>query len=648
MITVKNLKLEPVGILNNAYDINYTKEDNQIWLSSFNLPLNDPKKKLLKHLHYVEIYDELAEEPIGLFRIMDIDEHKSIDSQRVTVSCLHVLHTLSDSVINNYYQKDNLTTRQNIEELLKLQNSKDWVLGKCDFTRYYSYSWENENGLLDALFSIPKSFNEAYTFTWDTTSYPWTINLIKPDTKPTCRIMEGHNLKGLDIQANPLQMVNRIHAKGIGEGVNSLTFKTINGGKDYVQDNTAIAENGGRIISYVWVDRRFTDKEHLLSSAKGLLDKWSKPVILWKISAIDLNSIHVRQTGNKLDLDDLKQGKVVRLVTNDYGVQDLRIMKATKNDITGSPWDIVLEIGNVGQTLAGTLADSERQNEINTNYANGATNLFLVRGEENADSSHPIKIWFNLDEDVFNINQVRLDVEVSSFRAYSKAIKGGGAMVGTTSSGGYTASSTSSGGGSVQGGTSQAGGATQVGTTSSAGGSHSHKMFMFRGKTSGIDEYVRCNYQATGNSTWVVMETLYDGDLWTDTSSGNHNHSVSMNLPAHSHNFNVNIPSHTHNFTVPAHTHNLTLPDHSHEIEFGIFEHSDRASKLKIAVDGSATPLIDTNINFKDIIPYLKKDSSGLISKGKHSIEITPDKLAHISAQVTCRVFIRSQVGGEF
>ena len=646
MIKLKNLKLEDVGILENAYDISYTKEDNQIWLSSFSLPLDDPKIKLLNHLHYVEIYDDLADKEVGLFRIMPIDKHKSIDSKRVTVQCMHVLHTLSDSVINNYYQRDNLTTRQNIESLLNLQNNKDWVLGRCDFIRYFSYSWENENGILNALFSIPKPFNEPYKFTWDTSSYPWTINLIKPQTEPTCRILEGHNLKGLDIQSNPMQMVNRIHAKGIGEGVNSLTFKTINGGRDYVQNNQAIAENGGRIISYVWVDRRFTDKAHLKSSAEGLLEKWSKPVITWKIDAIDLNAIHVAQTGKKLTLDDLEEGKVVRLDTNDFGTHDLRIMKATKKDITGSPWDLSLEIGNVNETLSGTVADSERQNEINTNYANGATNLFLVRGEENADSTHPIKIWFNINDDVFNINQVRLDVEISPFRAYSKAIKGGGAMVGTTSSGGYTASSTSSGGGSVQGGTSQAGGATQVGSTS--GGAGDVKVKLFDVVQGPIED--RQPQVLKGSDGWnIFAPTNYtNGSFYSHGSTGNHTHNVTMNLPAHSHSFSVNIPAHSHSFTVPAHTHSVTLPDHSHEIEFGIYEHTDRADRLKIVVDGEVTTLTNTNINFVDLIPYLRKDDSGLITKGKHSIEITPNKLAHIAAQVTCRVFIRSQVGGEF
>lgn len=645
MIKTIDLNNNPIGVLQNAYNISYEKEENQIWLASFSLPLDDPKAYLVKQLEYVHIHDDASDEDVGLYRVMDIEEHFSIDSRRITVDCMHVIHTLSDSVIDGYYQKDNLTTIENINELLKLQNNKDWKLGQCDFRRFFSYSWENENGLLNALYSIPKPFNEAYTFVPDTSSYPWTINLIKPETKATCRIKETHNLKGLTVTKNPKEMVNRIHAKGIGEGVNSLTFKTINGGKNYVQNDAAIAARGGRIISYEWVDRRFTDKASLLASAKSLLDKWSRPIITWKISAIDLNKIHIKQTGKKLEIDNLKLGKVVQLDTKKYGKQELRIVKVSKSDITGSPWDIQLEIGNVGQTLQGTLADSDRQNEINTNYANGATNLFLVKESDNADSSHPVKLWFNLDDDVAMINQVRLDVETDSFRGYTKAVKGGGAMVGSTSAGGYYGSSTQGGGGSVQGGTSAAGGAAQVGTTSSASGDVRIKLFdVVEGP---VPPYTESVLRADSNWT-MYAKTNATGAMYSNGTTGPHSHAVNVNIPSHSHSFNVNIPSHSHSFSVPAHTHQITLPDHPHDIEFGIFEHSDRASRLTIKVDGTNTSLTSTNLDFVDIIPFLRKNTDGLVSKGKHTIEILPDKLARISAQITCRVFIRSQVGGEF
>ncbi len=101
-------------------------------------------------------------------------------------------------------------------------------------------------------------------WTYDTTTYPWTINLIKPDTKPVCRIREGWNLKDLSVEENPLKVVNKIYALGKGDGINNLNFKKINGGKNYVEDPQSQSEYG--LIEYIWKDERFTNEESLLAS----------------------------------------------------------------------------------------------------------------------------------------------------------------------------------------------------------------------------------------------------------------------------------------------------------------------------------------------------------------------------------------------
>lgn len=656
MIKTLNLKLQETGVLQNAYNISYEKEENQIWLASFSLPLNDDKSTLLKQLEYVYIYDDSSDEEVGLFRVMDIEEGFSSDSRYITVDCMHVIHTLADSVIDGYYQKDNLTTIENVNELLKLQNTKHWELGTCDFRRLFSYSWENENGLLNALYSIPKPFNEPYVFIHDTSSYPWKINLVKPETDVTCRIRETHNLKGLTLLKNPKEVVNRIHAKGVGEGVNSLTFKTINNGKNYVQNDASITERNGQVISYMWVDKRFTDKESLLASAKSLLDKWSRPIITWKISAIDLNKIHLKQTGVKLEIDNLKLGRIVQLDTKKYGTQNLRIVKVSKSDISGSPWDINLELGNVGQTFGGTLADSERQQQINDQYANGATNILNYTYADNCDQTHPAILRFYIDDDVVNINTVELTFDTSRFRAYSRAIEGGGAVVSSTSSGGASTQTSSSGGNSTQ--TSSSGGSSsqtssaagQATQTSASGGDHNHLVLT---ESSQQGPVVTKRYQGSAGGGIIEVQGS-GGNIYTAGSSGSHSHSVTtpahthnVNIPAHTH--SVSVPAHTHNVSIPAHTHNITLPNHTHQIDYGIFELSETASAVTMKIDGNTLPQTSTSGQRINLVNYLNKTDEGMITKGSwHTVEITPNRRARIEAQLTLRVFIKSQLGGEF
>lgn len=202
IIRTLNLNRETTAILQNAYAVSYEKVSNQIWSASFSLPINDPKVSKVELLQYVEIDD------VGLFRI--IPKLTSKSSLSVTFQCEHVLATLLDNSLFQYHQLTNYTTKVVLQYLIDQQKDKNWQLGQVDFTRYFHYSWENAN-LLSAFFSVPKSFDEQYRWTWDTTSYPWTLNLVRPETEPSCRIKEGYNLRGFEIEENPMGVFNRIY-----------------------------------------------------------------------------------------------------------------------------------------------------------------------------------------------------------------------------------------------------------------------------------------------------------------------------------------------------------------------------------------------------------------------------------------------------
>jgi phage minor structural protein len=158
LIKILNQNREPVAILENAYDIGYEKGFNQLWLSSFSLPLDDEKNNLCKPLYYVEVYDN--GEYVGLFRI--IPKETTIDEGGNTVSyqCEHVLATLLDSSIFKYRQIDGLPTNESIDYVLGFQKQAHWTLGICEIQRFFSYKFENSN-VLSALFSIPQPFDQA-------------------------------------------------------------------------------------------------------------------------------------------------------------------------------------------------------------------------------------------------------------------------------------------------------------------------------------------------------------------------------------------------------------------------------------------------------------------------------------------------------
>lgn len=635
MIRTLNLNRQTTAILENAFNIGLDKEVNSIWMASFSLPINDPKIDKVKLLEYVEIEGDL-------YRIIPKLTSKSRNS--VTFQCEHVLATLLNTPLFKYHQLTNYTTKQVLQYLIDQQFHKHWKLGTVEFTRYFHYSWENEN-LLSAIFSVPKAFDEPYIWTFDTNSYPWTLNLIRPSNIATCRIKEGYNLIDFEIEENPMGMFNRIYPVGAGEGVNILTIESVNNGVPYLEDRKPDEE----IIATVWPDKRFTDPESLKASGQALLDEWKKPKVYWKTTAADVSSI----TG--LSIDKLKCGAVVRLQLDNYPTTDLRIMKESRKDIKGDPGNTRLEIGNVTEDLATTQADLQRRQQINELYSQGATNIMNFTYQDNADSNIPATIPFYIDDDVVNVNTVELTFRTRRFRAYSRATEGGGAIVKSTSSGGGTVKSTSSGGGTTA--TSSSGGGTSRSTASGGGTS--------RSTVSGGGASVTSGQKEWGTGDRIVTSVNIEGGTpeshahFVSLAPISHSHNVSVpahshsfTVPAHSHDFstpnhthNVNIPNHTHSIEIPNHTHEIELPNHIHDVKHEIVELSTLPSSVTIKVDGNTVPHTSTSGNRINLVDYMSKDSSGRITRGRHEVTITPNGLGRIEADLILRVFIQSQLG---
>lgn len=684
-----NLSREYTAILENAYGVSYEKTESAIGSIEFSMPLYDTKNSMIQALQYVELTDNEGEY-IGLYRIMPSTIQKNPTNYSIKYTAMHVLCTLLDGVLFGYHELVNRTTTDVINYVLNQQKTKHWVLKKCEFTRYFSYAWENENGLADALFSIPKAFDEDYLWSFNTQVYPFELSLVKPPTEPICRIQEGYNMEGFEIDTDPNNLVNRVYPLGAGEGVNQLNIKSVNKNVPYVEDAASIKKYG--LVEYIWVDQRFTIPQALKDNATSMLKKWSIPKVTWKVSAADL----IKLTDTPLEIDKLRQGTVVMINTNEYGSFNLRIKKESKSDVFGAPQSIQLELGNLKEDISTTMADLGRKQQINETYSQGATNILNYSYQDNCESAYPAEIEFYLDDDVFHVNTVELTFKTKKYRGYTKAVKGGGsktitseaggqstqtssaggasrqtssaggASVQSTTSGGGGVSTSSSGGGSYQGGTTSVGG--QSTQTSSANGTHRHMMFESVDAAGPIQT---TRYRAYGSSLLEMSGSA--GKIYTAEAADNHTHSVTV--PNHSHNFNINVPAHTHNVSIPSHAHsvnlpnhthsvdipnhthsvkipshkhNVVLPEHTHPLEWGIFQASDSASSVDIIVDGKTIPHHETSQSRLNLVDYLKKTSSGQIQRGNHTIQIKPNKLARIEAQVTCRVFIQSQLGGQF
>ena len=331
----------------------------------------------------------------------------------------------------------------------------------------------------------------------------------------------------------------------------------------------------------------------------------------WKISAAELSAI----TGE--DIDKLRMGRIVRLVVPTLKKTiDLRIVKETKSDVTGSPGDVQLEIGNKVEDLGTTQADLARRAQINELYSQGATNYQAYSYNDNADQSNPAEIAFYLSEDVVKLNELTLWFETTNFRAYEKAIGGGGAILTSTKSGG-SSTVTSADGGST--------------TVTSAAGGQSTVSSEFSNPTFFI--YSSTFLPLTG----ATLENHFHAVEVTDQL--NHRHSVQ--IPSHQH--QVTIGAHQHQVSIPGHVHDVELEDHEHALQFGIYKLPELPTAVTIKVDGNTVPYTSVEGENIDLVPYLNKDTDGRVTRGKHIVSITPNDLGRITAQINTKYFIQSR-----
>lgn len=611
-ITIYDLQMRKVAMLENAVTIGYETPMNALWTASFELPLDDPKNEYCHPFYYVELYD--LDGRMDLYRILPNTASRNESDRKVSYSCEHVLATLIDDILFQYHTVGNLGvyTADSIQYILDHQSTKHWQLGNIEFTRQFEYNWENTN-LFNALFSIPRPFTEAYMWTWDTTSYPWTLNLVKPSENVQAIIRYGHNMAGIERNVNPTGLVNRIYALGYGEGINQLNFAEINGGLPYIENPASIAKYG--VKQDVWVDRRFTSAETLLARAQAILDESSEPRIAYTVDASELYAL----TGDPID--KFKTGAVVRIQDPDFGEHDIRVVNVKKGNVWGERGKVQLEIANKTQTIATAMADVQNRLRIEEVYAQGATNVNVYNLAENCDPTHPAILRFWVPDEAVRINKVLLTYESEPFRGYNTGAAAGGATSVTSASGG--SSSPTSGPSSSQ-------------TTAGGGG----KTLWF------------------GDAGGINFGDLLLTDKSFIQSDGIHNHSGEVPVDGqHFHriyNFRLTMPDHTHGMEhthvvfIGPHTHEVTIGPHIHELIYGIFE-GPTPTSVKVEIDNNEISGLGISESNIDITPYLSLDDGGKIKRGQfHDIKITPNNLGRISATVVVQFFVQSRGGGNY
>lgn len=710
-VTVYNQDGEMLGVLENAGEVAYNLVHNDLWTASFTLPSGDPKNSLCQAHNLVHLPDGARDTGLYRIIGMPTGEETAAGGVK-TYSLEHVMAALLDDVLFGYHEigGPGVTTAQVIQYILDRQETERWVLGTCEYSDQYAYKFENTS-LLSALLSLGNVLTDEYTWVFDTSTTPWTVSLKHADATPGCGIHYLRNMVGVEKEMDASTLVTRLYMLGYGEGVNQLTIRDINGGVPYIDaDTKSVWGVKSSVYADTRIEDAATLKARgvaLLNRLKNpYISYTASAVDLTRLTGQEWDKhmpgklVRVLDGEHGIDFD----ARIVSIAKGDVRGRPGEI----EITIANAPRDAADSIN----TLADRMGISELYSQGATNlysqqYADNADAQHPAKMRVYVPSGcvRINQMLLSWQMEAFRA----YETGAAAGGATATTTSSGGASTQTSSSGGGSERTSNSGGAATvtteqtsfnstgyagvpltqvgrdpmqfTGSPLNSSGTAQMTSTGSAGG-HSHNVLshnhsfsdsyslswghrhtvsqtgLDNGTTGGVDDYAAKTITIGGMTGSATSTT---GSAAGHTHGMNHKHDfihvhnvsflvtippIKVDIPAHSHVFETS--SHTHNVSIPAHTHDLTLADHTHEMVYGIYE-GDTASSVTLRVDGSVVPVSELVASEMDIVAYLDKDDDGKITRGTwHEIEIIPNGLTRIEANLFVQAFVQSVGGGDY
>lgn len=358
-------KEEQLGILNNIFDLKLVKEIGGMEELTFFVPVGSPESKLLQLEGYIIpdgeqrfVIRELNThgKDIEVYCMLDIEElyghcwgEISKEDVNLVVAFEHVLQGTGWQFINRSIVPARIRS-------IYIQNQTVWEALKV---------------LCEVFFVEMKIDTHNKTIT--------VYDLIGEDNGVF--FISDTNLINYRKDMSTHKLITRL----IPIGKDNLTIESVNGGKNYIDNNTY----SDKLLQGLWIQTAYTDPKQLKEDAIRWLEEYSKPLITYNIDIIDL----YRLNGNALFKFNL--GDVVTILdkfTEEKVVQRVVKMEIYPHDATRN----TIELSNKGKSFSDyfqmvQLMQNMANHFVQTNggaTGTGSTNSSTIIGSDSIGSGH--------------------------------------------------------------------------------------------------------------------------------------------------------------------------------------------------------------------------------------------------------------------
>ena len=248
----------------------------------------------------------------------------------------------------------------------------------------------------------------------------------------TTQIALSHNMKSIKQERDPSSYITRLIPLGMkmGENDERLQITEVNGGKNYIDDENAIAQYGIHVGYHEWDD--VTVAANLLTKGQAWLQENNKLLIKYSITALDLSLLD-------LDIDDFDVGNyhpiknalmgiddtarivkknidiceevrsTIEVGDNLQSMSDIQISQAQEqakiySKITKSNEEIKLEVKNEVERLESSIAQTAKDLTLTTTCENGSATVKLSATAEDGTKVEISSDTFEVNVDAMNVS----------------------------------------------------------------------------------------------------------------------------------------------------------------------------------------------------------------------------------------------------
>ena len=376
MIEVKMPELlnASLGVANVLHPTDGTLRLSMDSPSECTLTLEDKAEAIPMH-GWVKIYNQLGF--VGIFR--RISRERDITTNN-TYTLRHGIDILQDSVWDAEETYEG-TTAQFLTALLNKQTQlvngvKPWVLGSCADTSNVKKDINYDN-LLDLLEGVTEQGSEYY-FTYDQTSFPWTVSLVAKPSDVASEFRLNRNIERCQISDNDSELCTRL-ILNVNQMVDDTTLaektgKTVKQNESVIRtyNNTAAQANYGIIVKTADID---VTGDTFPSGPFPEADAWAQKFLNQRADPllnIEIDG-HVLKGITGFDWDDSKIGTQVRVALPEYPVAIAeRCVTVNYTSLYGDPDRVTVSLANALPTFSSSMKSTQKTVASNARGGRGA------------------------------------------------------------------------------------------------------------------------------------------------------------------------------------------------------------------------------------------------------------------------------------